>query len=146
MGDMTASEFIASLDPDMQRHVIEIARQKAADHVWAAQIGPAYTRRQVAALLGVSQQAVAKRKALLELVQRDGRVVYPVVQFNGDHPVAGVDDVVMVLRPVVATTWTIASWIMSTDETGCRRIDRLKGGDIDAVVAAARRTAVGMAR
>lgn len=135
----------AELHPDLERHISQRLLQHNDDLVWAERIGPAYTRAQVASLLGVSEQAIAKR-SLLALKQRNGRIAYPVMQFDGDRPVAGLIEVVRTLAPVVATTWTIASWLTEPDIGGTRPIDQLHDGEMQVVVMAARRLARAWAR
>jgi hypothetical protein len=60
-----------------------VLEQDIADRDWAAQLGPVLSQRDVARLLGRTEQAVSKDRRLLRLVNRDGRPVYPVVQFDG---------------------------------------------------------------
>ena len=100
-----AEALIAQLD--------RLLSQAEDDQAWAVQLGPAYTTTQVARLLGVTKQAVAKRRGLLRLEQRDGKTVYPVFQFDGDRPLPGMETVVSTLADEVATPWTTASWLTS---------------------------------
>jgi hypothetical protein len=116
--------------------------------VWAGQVGPAYTRDQVADLLDISTQAVAQRArnhTLLELVQDDDRRVYPAVQFGGHTPLTGLSEVLKMLLPVVATPWTVASWLTVTrhewdERTACELLAG-DGTERAEVLEAARRTA-----
>lgn len=133
----------AEVDGDLSAHIAELLRQRDDDRGWAEGIGAAYTRPQVATLMRISSRAVAQRD-LLALRQRDGRIVYPVMQFEGDRPVQGLEDVVRILADVVATPWTIASWLMEPDAEGARPIDLLHDGNDGAVLLTARRLARAM--
>lgn len=135
----------ADLDPDLSRHIAQLLQQHDDDRAWAERIGPAYTRAQVAALLGVSQQAVAQR-SLLALTQRDGRIVYPVMQFDGDRPLDGIQVVVRILSHAVASPWTIAAWLTEPDQHRRRPIERLHDRDADEVTSLARRAAAALLR
>lgn len=131
--------------------VDQIARlldQAADDETWAQQIGPAYTATQVASLLGVSRQAVQDRAGLLRLEQRNGRVAYPVFQFDGDRVLPGIQQVVLTLAPAVATSWTIASWVTSPHPgLGDRTpLDQLRRGQVTPVVNAAHWSAAALQR
>ena len=122
--------------------------QAADDQAWGDQIGPAYTTGQVASLLGVTKQAVAKRRGLLRLVQRDGQTVYPVFQFDGDRPVPGLRTVLLELEPHVATPWTIASWLTSPQASidDQRPIDAMRRGNVTPTVQAAGQFAAALSR
>lgn len=116
------------------------------DRAWADQIGPVYREADVAPLLGKSQRAVSADGGLLRLELRDGRVGYPVFQFDGPRLLPGIRDVVHLLAPAVASPWTIASWLTSEQPSlgGQRPLDRLRAGDTEAVLAEARRMARAM--
>lgn len=122
--------------------------QHADDQAWADQLGAAYTAGQVAQLLGISQQAVGQRRGLLRLKQRNGHVVYPVVQFDGDAPLTGVDEAVVALGPAVADHWTIASWLTgpNPDLDGRTPAQALRDGDRERVLTLAHRFANALAR
>lgn len=115
--------------------------QNADDQAWDALLGPAYTAGQVARLLGITQQAVGQRRGLLRLTQRNGRVAYPVMQFDGDAPLDGIDATVATLSPVVGSAWTIASWLAgpNPDLEGRTPVQALRDGDRERVLALARR-------
>jgi hypothetical protein len=129
---------------------VELARlvlvQDLADGQWAAQIGPALSQSDTARLLGKSEQAVSKDARLLRVRNRDGRPVYPVVQFNGRSQLPGLGEVVMVLASSLLPL-TVASWLTATNPAlGQRRpVDVLAGGDLGAVLAVARRLAAASA-
>lgn len=125
--------WVQEASPETQRQIDALIRQDRDRSLWAEQVGPAYTQKDVAALLGVSRQAVSKRGDLLALVQSDGQVVYPVFQFDGGHQFEGVGEVVRTLTPAVATSWSIASWLTSPLDAleGRAPIDVLRDGDAD---------------
>jgi hypothetical protein len=128
---------------DVRRQVDLLLRQAEDDRAWTEQLGPVYTQGQVAELLGKSKQAVSTDKGLLRLDMRDGRVGYPVFQFEGDRILPGMQDVVRALAPVAATSWTVASWLTSpsSDLGGETPLERLRRGDVSEVTVVADRLA-----
>ena len=135
-------ELAADAPPEAAALARRLLEQAVSDHAWAQQLGPALTQGAVAALLGKSVQAVAQDRRLLRLHNRDGRPVYPILQFDGRRQVPGVADVVATLRDVVEPL-TIASWLTARrpDLDGDRPVDALRAGRTDAILAAARRFA-----
>lgn len=135
-------------EDDLLTFVAARQRQTRDDTAWRAAIGPALTTAGVARLLRRSEAAVAQDHDLLALTQRNGRQVYPVVQFDGDRPLPGLADVIAVLRTAVVTPWTIASWLTDTgpDQTTERPIDQLRAGNRDDVLADAQRWAAAVRR
>lgn len=134
--------------PEPVRHqILALLAQSDDDEAWSDQVGPAYTTKQVASLLQISRQAVAKHAGLVRLVQRNGHAAYPVVQFDGDRLLPGVDPVVRILAGAVATPWTTASWLTTPQPTlaGRTPIDALRDGDDDQVTTAARAVAASLA-
>lgn len=125
---------------------VELARtvleQDLADRAWNEQLGPALSQRDVARLLGRSEQAVSKDARLLRLRNRDGRPVYPVVQFRGRGTLPGVAEVLRLLDGVVEPL-TSASWLTAPNRAlgGARPVDALRDGRIDEVLAVAGRFA-----
>ncbi len=119
-----------------------ILEQDVADAAWSAQIGPALAQPDVARLLGKSEQAVSKDARLLRIRNRDGRPVYPVVQFDGHRQLPGIADVVATLGGVLQSL-TIASWLTAGNAglAGRRPVDALRDGDTAAVRVLARRLA-----
>lgn len=120
--------------------VTEHPKSQADDRAWAAQIGPAHPPDAVAALLQLRVEDVATQPGLVRLTQRNGEVVYPVFQFDGPRLLEGISDVVATLTPVMASTWTIASWLTSPQPSldGDRPSGRLRAGDSRPVTALAR--------
>jgi len=132
----------------VRRQVDLLLRQAEDDRAWTDQLGPVYTQGQVAELLGKSKQAVSTDKGLLRLDMRDGRVGYPVFQFEGDRILPGMQDVVRALAPVAATIWTVASWLTSpaSDLGGETPLERLRRGEVSDVTELAHRLAAAWAR
>jgi hypothetical protein len=133
---------------DVQRQIDLLLSQAEDDRVWSQQLGPVHTQGQVAELLGKSKQAVSTGKGLLRLDMRNGSVGYPIFQFKGDQILPGMQNVVLALSPVAATTWTVASWLTSPsadlgDETP---LERLRRGDVSDVTVAAKKLAAAWAR
>ena len=121
---------------------MRVLEQDHANQAWAAQIGPGLTQADVARLLNVTVQAVSKNKGLLRLENRDGRPVYPIVQFDGRRVLPGVADIVAILDgPLLPLT--IASWLTSPKQAlaGRTAIEALRAGQVDEVTALARQTA-----
>lgn len=121
-------------------------RQHATDLAWADLVGPAFSLDKAADVLGRDQAEVVQDDGLLALVQRDGRVVYPVVQFEGDRAVPGLGEVLAILRQSVVSPWTMASWLLDRRSDAPRRMDRLWEGDIEGVREDARRWVAAMLR
>ena len=124
--------------------VDDILAADADDRAWVEQLGPALRGVTVARMLGVSPQRVSSHTGLLRLTMRSGHVGYPLFQFVGGRQLDGIADIVRLLRPVVATEWTIASWLTSpnADLRGETPVDFLQvGGDRELTIAAAERFA-----
>lgn len=117
------------------------------DRAWAKQLGPVYRQPDVARMLGKSKQAVSADKHLLRLTMRNGDIGYPVFQFDGRRQLPGVGEIVALLAPLVATPWTVASWLTSPQPTleGARPLDLLADGQVEEAVAAAHRLATALA-
>lgn len=117
------------------------------------ELGPFFTTSRVARLLGgISRQAVADRRArqtLLALKTADGAWVYPEFQFDRDSAVlAGLPEILRILRGSGVDEWTLASWLTSRSRAleGRSPIDWLRaardrGPLIDVARDAARRFA-----
>jgi hypothetical protein len=133
---------------DVRRQVDLLLSQAEDDRAWIEQLGPVYTQGQVAGLLGKSKQAVSTDKGLLRLEMRDGSIGYPVLQFEGDRVLPGMQAILRTLAPVAATTWTVASWLTSPspDLDGKAPLDRLRRGDVSEVTAVAERLAAAWVR
>ena len=143
---MTIAELAAHASPEAVGLARAILEQDLADEAWAAQIGPALAQRDVARLLGKSEQAVAKDQKLLRLRNRDGRPVYPVMQFEGRGQIAGIDDIVLAMAEVFHPL-TVAAWLTGVNPAlGDRRpVDALRESDEDRVLTIARQLAAASA-
>jgi|GEM_PF-1763845 len=129
------------------RYQIEcLLRQEADDQAWAGQLGPAYRQGDVARLLGKTRQAVSADRGLLRLEMRDSEIGYPVFQFQGRQPLAGIREIVRTFQPAVTSTWTTASWLTSpaTELDGRTPLEALRAGELEPVLALARRTAAAL--
>lgn len=115
---------------------------------WADVVGPAYTPLQIAWLLNLTTKGVAANAGLLALEQPGGQIVYPTWQLDDGRLLPGIAEVVEVLGPVVATTWTIAGWLRSPqpDLGDAIPYELLVDGDVGTVVAAAERFAADLDR
>lgn len=143
---MHLARLLTAASPAAQDHVVRVLEQDHADQAWGAQIGPGLTQADVARLLNVTVQAVSKNKGLLRLENRDGRPVYPIIQFDGRRALPGVADIVAILDgPLLPLT--TASWLTSTNKAlaGRTAIEALRAGDLELVEALARQTAAAAA-
>lgn len=133
----------------------ELGRRAAllamADAVWGAHLGPLLDAKEVRRILGVgTRQAVsdlARRRRLLALRRRDGRVVYPAFQFGAHgRPHEALPRILAIVAPHV-DPWTIASWFRTPSKLlgGASPARWLElGRDPERVLEAARRTAARM--
>ena len=105
------------------------------------------TQRDTARLLGRTEQAVSKDRRLVRVHRRDGRPVYPVVQFDGRRQKSGVADVVAALDGAV-NELTAAAWLTAANDAlgGRRPIDLLAAGEAKTVLTLAARFAARMRR
>lgn len=110
-------ERIAGLDPRSLGSPDHVAGRMLATvptaHPWDEQTGPFYDTPGVVRLLGVSKQAVAdrvRRRTLLAASTAQGRVVYPIWQFDGSKINAAISTVLTAFRHVTVDGWAIASW------------------------------------
>ncbi|CAN5844063.1 hypothetical protein BH23ACT2_BH23ACT2_05260 [soil metagenome] len=132
---------------ETRRLVDRLLQHDIDDRVWTDQLGPAYRQSSVADLLAKSKQAVSRDHRLLRLTMRSGAVGYPALQFDGRRVLPGIAEVVERLAPVVATNWTIASWLTSAQPSlgDATPIDLLRARRVEPVVAAAGRFAEALA-
>ena len=140
--------MVRDASPDTRYQIERLLRQDADDRAWAEQLGPAYRQGDVARLLGKSRQAVSADSGLLRLEMRDGEIGYPVFQFDGRRKLPGIREVIGILGPVVASPWTLASWLTSPNSDLDNRapVQALRNGNTETVTAAARQTAEALAR
>ncbi len=115
--------------------------------MWTDTVGPFYDTEGVMSLLGgVSKQAVndrVRRHRLLALRTASGRLVYPAAQFEDEHVVAGLGEVLDILVPDNTEAWMVASWLATPDPDLADRapIEALREGQVDGVLRAARELA-----
>jgi len=136
MTERALAQLMKSASPAAQTFVRRVLEQDVATQRWGAQLGPSLSQRDVARLLGKSEQAVAK----------DGRPVYPVVQFDGRRLLPGVAEIVDVLNSAVEPL-TVASWLTAPNAQlgGRRPIDVLRDGEVAPALALARSLASSVA-
>lgn len=133
--------LIGRASPQLLDRVRLLLEQDDADQAWASQVGPALVESDVATLLGTSIYEVATDPALIRVTNRDGSVLYPVVQFDGDRVLPGLAEVVTVVREVTDSLGALA-WLTGTlREMDARPVDLLRDGHIDPVRSAALRFA-----
>lgn len=135
--------MVRDASPETRYQIERLLQQDADDQAWAEQLGPAYRQGDVARLLGKSRQAVSADRGLLRLDMRDGEIGYPVFQFEGRRQLPGMREAIGLLGPVVASPWTLASWLTSASDAldGQSPVQALREQSIDAVTALARQTA-----
>lgn len=144
---MVLAELERQASPEAVRLAVRLLESDIAAQAWVSQVGYCLTQADAAQLLGRSEQAVSKDARLLRLERSDGRPAYPAFQFDGRRQVPGVADVVRALDSAVLPA-TIAAWLTGGQPAlgGGRPIDSLLAGDIDPVLAIARRLAERSAR
>ena len=132
-GSQVAS--LADVDSLVEQAVARVLSTTAA---WSEHLGPVHDARGVQQILGVTKQAVSKRR-LLALTTGSGRVVYPAFQFTGSGVVPGIAEVVAILPEDLVSPWTVASWLVSPDAEldGERPIDLLADDETAPVLALA---------
>lgn len=113
-----------------------------ADSSWALIVGPVFTLESLERELGLSateiERAVGARQ-LLRMDTAEGIGVFPSFQVSSGRVVDGLHQVLVVLERVF-DSWTIAQFLNA--RAGCppqRRIERLRAGEVDAVVSDAER-------
>jgi hypothetical protein len=114
---------------------------------WADAVGPVYRTPAVRRLLGgVSRQALvdrARRRTLLALRTADDHLVWPVFQFDGNRPLAGLARVLGAFDRTV-DQWMVARWLCAGQAAldGRSVVDWLRaGGDVERAVERAVNTA-----
>lgn len=136
--------LLASVDPeDFADRVVD---QVDTAPLWSAHLGPVYSAKSVAAVLGVSKQAVQQNKGLLRMTTEDGTVVYPAYQFEGTRQARGVSPIVQAARGEISD-WTLASWFVTENDdlAGKRPIDAIGEGKPEDAFEAARAWLSGLA-
>lgn len=133
---MSLMEMAEHASPEAVALAEEILRSDIENQAWATQVGPCLSRTAVAELLGKSAQAVAQDKRLLSFRNGDGRIIYPLVQFDGPRPVDGIDRVMAILSNAGDDDLTVLAWLTAPKPPfdGRTAIDELRSGDAAAVV------------
>jgi hypothetical protein len=102
--------------------------------------GAGLTSSQVSSALGITRQAVDKRRlrrALLALPNGSGEYVYPACQFTADGVIPGLEDVLRAFQ--IRSPWTQLSALLASTPAlqGKSIIEELKSGTIERAVAVA---------
>lgn len=85
---------------------------------WDDHLGPMYEWSEVAALLGTvgTRQGIhdlARRKRLLALPTKGGKLLYPAFQFSGGRTPTSLHELLEALDSSQASAWTQASWFVT---------------------------------
>lgn len=113
---------------------------------WDELIGPFTRSKGVQARLGITRQAVAakaSRRRLLRVVTSDGVHLYPLWQFDGNHILTGLPEVLALFPEDTVDGWTLAGWLRTPEPElgGSSPMDVIKGGEPSRVLAVARMAA-----
>ena len=116
---------------------------------WDELVGPFLRSEGVQARLKITRQAVAAkaaRRRLLRTITVDGEHLYPLWQFDGDHLVAGLAQVLALFPEQAVDGWTLAAWLRTPDpDLGEAPFDVLVRGDVDRIRTVARTAARSLA-
>src|SRR5688572_16331105 len=116
---------------------------------WDELVGPFVRSEGVQARLKITRQAVAAkaaRRRLLRTITVDGEHLYPLWQFDGDHLVAGLAQVLALFPEQAVDGWTVAAWLRTPDpDLGAAPFDVLVSGDVDRIRTVARTAARSLA-
>lgn len=112
---------------------------------WDELVGPFMLSEKVEALLGVSREAVdamARSRRLLRVISADGVSLFPCFQFDGNHMVPGLPEVLTLFAEDKVDGWTVAGWLRTPDvELGGSPYEVLQRGEDDQVRMAAQMAA-----
>jgi hypothetical protein len=141
-GGNRLAELAKDASPEAVALATMVLEGDLANQAWVDQVGPSLTQRDTARLLDRTEQAVSKDARLLRVHRRDGRPVYPVIQFDGRSQKPGVSEVVAALDGAVGEL-AVAAWLTAANGAmgGRRPIEALADGDVEAVLTVARRMA-----
>lgn len=116
---------------------------------WDELVGPFVRSDGVQARLKITRQAVAAkaaRRRLLRTITIEGEHLYPLWQFDGDHLLSGLAEVLALFPERAVDGWTLAAWLRTPDpDLGEPPLDVLAGGEVDRVRAVARSAARALA-
>jgi hypothetical protein len=137
------AELVRKASPEAVALAEEILRSDIENRAWSAQIGPCLSRRAVARLLGKTEQAVAQDQRLFWFRNGDGRIAYPIAQFDGTTVVSGVHEVVTILSSAGDDELEILAWLSAPKPAfgGRSAFEELHLGDQERVIALARQWA-----
>lgn len=85
---------------------------------WDELVGPFLRSDGVQARLGADAQsidALAAQRCLLRTITADGEQLYPLWQFDGDHLVGGLIEVLAMFPEDSVDGWTLAAWLRTPD-------------------------------
>lgn len=128
---------LSAVDPFVEA----MARGAAIKQELLASGGGGLTSSQVASALGITRQAVDKRRgrrALLAVPNGSGEYVYPACQFTSDGVITGLEEVLRVFQ--IQSPWTQLSVLLASAPAlgGKTILEALKSGAIDTAIAIAR--------
>ena len=118
-----------------------MARGAAIKRELLTSAGGGLTSSQVARALGITRQAVDKRRgrrSLLAVPNGSGEYLYPACQFTSDGVIAGLEEVLRAFR--IQSPWTQLSVLLAPAPAlrGKTILDALKSGVVETAVAIAR--------
>ena len=127
---------LSAVDPFMEA----MARGAAIKRELLTSGGGSLTSSQVASALGITRQAVDKRRirrALLAVPNGSGEYVYPACQFTADGVIPGLEEVLRAFQ--IRSPWTqLSALLASAPAVGNQTIlEVLKSGEIERAVAIA---------
>jgi len=128
---------LAAVDPFAEA----MARGAAIKRELLTSAGGGLTSSQVASALGITRQAVDKRRgrrALLAVPNGSGEYLYPACQFTSDGVIAGLEEVLRAFG--IQNPWTQLSVLLASAPAlgGKTILEALKSGDVETPVAIAR--------
>jgi hypothetical protein len=116
---------------------------------WDELVGPFLRSEGVQARLDITRQAVAAkaaRRRLLRTITADGEHLYPIWQFEGDHVVPGLAELLALFPEADVDGWTLAAWLRTPDpDLGEPPLETLARGELERARAVARTAARALA-
>ena len=135
----SAVEFVTQDDPLANARLRWVRDRERLLHAE----GEPLKTREVAQLLGISRQAVAKARKdgrIIGLPVGPGRYLYPSWQFGPSGPVNGLRDLQRALDEGEAGPWTLTAFVLAPNSRldGESPLEVLRRGDLQQVLQAAR--------